>query len=32
MSVSVNLWWVRGPMVALARAAELLMRVRNLRL
>jgi hypothetical protein len=27
MSVSVNLWWVRGPRVAMARAAELLMRV-----
>ena len=32
MSVSVNLWWVRGPMVAMARAAELLMRVRDLRI
>jgi len=31
-SVSVNLWWVRGSMVAVARAAELFMRLRGLRL
>jgi cupin-like protein len=31
-SLSVNLWWVRGPMVAVVKAAELFMRVRALRL
>ncbi|MEO8603911.1 MAG: cupin-like domain-containing protein [bacterium] len=31
-SVSINLWWVRGASVALAKAAELYMRVRKLRL
>jgi [protein]-arginine 3-hydroxylase / protease len=29
-SVSLSLWWVRGPMVAVATAAELLMHVRDL--
>jgi hypothetical protein len=31
-SVSINLWWLRGAMVTAAKAAELFMRVRNLRL
>lgn len=31
-SIAVNLWWVRGAKVVLARAAELYMRVRGLRL
>jgi hypothetical protein len=31
-SIAVNLWWVRGPMVAIARLAELYMRVRKLNL
>ena len=31
-SVSVNQWWVRGPMVTVVRAAELVMRALNLRL
>ena len=31
-SISVNLWWVNGPMVWLARAAELYMKVRDLQL
>jgi len=32
VSISINLWWVRGPMVAVVRAAELFMRWRGLRL
>lgn len=32
VSLSINLWWLRGPMVAVARAAELFMRLRKLRL
>ena len=31
-SVALNLWWVRGPKVLVARAAELFMRLRALRL
>jgi lysine-specific demethylase 8 len=31
-SVSINLWWVRGVVVPVAKAAELFMRMRNLRL
>jgi lysine-specific demethylase 8 len=31
-SISVNLWWLRGPKVAVARLAELYMRVRGLNL
>jgi hypothetical protein len=31
-SFAVNLWWLRGPMVAVARLAELYMRVRGLNL
>jgi hypothetical protein len=31
-SFAVNLWWLRGPMVAVARLAELYMRVRGLQL
>lgn len=31
-SLSINLWWVRGPMVAVAKAAELYQRVRGLQL
>ena len=31
-SVALNLWWVRGPMVVVAKAAELFMRLRALRL
>ncbi len=31
-SMSINLWWLRGPMVAVARLAELYMRVRKLNL
>jgi lysine-specific demethylase 8 len=31
-SMSINLWWLRGPMVAVARLAELYMRVRGLNL
>ena len=31
-SISVNVWWLRGPMVAVARLAELYMRVRGLNL
>lgn len=31
-SVAINLWWLRGPMVAVARAAEVYQRVRGLRL
>jgi hypothetical protein len=31
-SVSINLWWLRGAMVTAAKAAELFMRVRDLRL
>jgi [protein]-arginine 3-hydroxylase / protease len=32
VSLSINLWWLRGPMVAVARAAELFMGLRKLRL
>jgi lysine-specific demethylase 8 len=32
VSISVNLWWVTGPLVAVARAAELFMKARNLQL
>jgi hypothetical protein len=32
MSFAVNLWWLRGPMVAVARLAELYMRLRGLNL
>jgi lysine-specific demethylase 8 len=32
VSLSINLWWLRGPMVAVARAAELFMKMRKLRL
>lgn len=31
-SMSINLWWLRGPMVAVARLAELYMRMRRLNL
>jgi hypothetical protein len=31
-SMSINLWWLRGPMVAVARLAELYMRARKLNL
>lgn len=31
-SISVNLWWLNGPMVAVARLAEFYMRVRGLNL
>ena len=31
-SLSINFWWARGPMVAMAKAAELFQRVRQLRL
>lgn len=31
-SIGINLWWVRGPKVAVARLAELYMRLRGLRL
>lgn len=31
-SISINFWWVRGAMVAVARGAELFQRVRRLRL
>jgi len=32
MSVSINLWWLRGPMVMVARAAELFQRMRRLQI
>lgn len=32
VSISVNLWWARGPYVALLRAAEAFMRIRDLKL
>jgi hypothetical protein len=31
-SFAVNLWWLKGPKVAIARLAELYMRVRGLNL
>lgn len=31
-SLSVNLWWARGPMVPVVRAAEMFMRLRDLKL
>lgn len=31
-TMSINLWWLRGPMVAVARLAELYMRMRKLNL
>lgn len=31
-SLAINLWWLRGPMVAVARAAEWFMRIRKLQL
>lgn len=32
VSISVNLWWARGPVVAVLRAAEAFMRLRDLKL
>jgi hypothetical protein len=32
VSISINLWWANGPFVAILRAAEAFMRLRDLKL